>query len=117
MERTKIMERTQQAAKAYLNNERGYVVVAENYECKAGKIDFVSMTDEALVFTKFIVVKDGFEDEGEYTRGEFEQIAASFLSENEYVDIKVRFDIMQLRVLADDKAFVRYHVNALGVIE
>lgn len=107
------MEKTQKAAKAYLN-QRGYEVVAENYECKAGKIDFVSTIDEVLVFTKFIVVKDGFEDEDEYTRGEFEQIAASFLSENEYVDMKVRFDIMQLRVLADDKAFVRYHVKRIG---
>lgn len=114
-----LQDKGKKAAKAYLK-QRGYEVLDVDYESKFGNIDFVSKQDDVLVFTNLEILgpdHDGFPEDsfGGSTRGKLECIMADYLQNHDYVDMSVRFDAMKLLVLGDDKAFVRYHVNALGV--
>lgn len=106
------------AAKAYLEN-KGYEVVDTNYKCPYGQIDVVSMFEDVLAFTSVAVYrndqnklpKERFNDND---RQRMEQVMAHYLANHDYVDMSVRWDNMSILVITDDRALLRYHVNALG---
>ena len=74
---------------------------------------------ETLVFVTVQTLTDidrGFPSEGisPSVRSRNEKIAAYYLSEFRDVDFPVRFDIVSLLVVAEDRALMRHYVNALG---
>lgn len=106
------------AAKAYLEN-KGYEVVDTDYKCPYGQIDVVSKFEDVLAFTSVAVYrndqnklpKERFSDDD---RQRMEQVMAHYLANHDYVDMSVRWDNMSILVITDDRALLRYHVNALG---
>ena len=47
-------------------------------------------------------------------REKYEKIAALFLRDYDAVDVPVRFDVVSLLVVDDDRALVRHHINAFA---
>ena len=106
------------AAQAYLEN-KGYEIVDTDYRCPFGQIDVVSKFEDTLAFTSVSVYRnDSYTMPKEHIdandRQRMEQVMAKYLSEHDYVDMSVRWDNMSILVVSDDKALLRYHVNALG---
>lgn len=113
-----IKERTKTAAKMYLQH-RGYDI-RSTWESKE-QFGFIAKDNDTVAFVRLLsngIEKDGFPAEQEMSREDFEQMACSLLAQHDYrdlVDMPVRFDILSLKVLCADRAFIRHHVNALGV--
>lgn len=114
-------ERGELAARRYLER-RGFEVVDANWRCNFGEADIIAIEDDVLVF---IEVKTraseemGFPEEAvtKEKRSRYEKIAAAYLVEHDHGTMPVRFDVISITMIADDRAFLRHHRNAFGVGE
>lgn len=106
-----------EAAAAYYLEHIGYEVIDRNWTCPAGEADIVARDGEWLVFcevkTRTNIYK-GFPEESvdAEKRDRYEKIAAWYMKHFDELDIPVRFDIISLLVVADDRALVRHLKNA-----
>ena len=111
-----IFQRGMAAAGRYLERF-GYEILERDWECPAGSADIIARDREALVFCEVKTYTDmmtGFPSEapdGE-KRARDEKVAAWYLQEYEEVDIPVRFDVVALLVVSEDRALIRHYVNA-----
>lgn len=116
---TELTNRSRLAAARFLRH-RGYDVLEQDWECKAGVADLVAQDkDGTLVF--FILKTrtgsaQGFpkEDTSVKKREKMEKIAACFLKDHDFKDVPVRFDIMSLIVIGESRAFLRHHLHAFS---
>lgn len=111
--------RGEDAATKYLEN-KGYVILDRNWKCKLGEIDIVAKFEDVLIFVEVKTrtnIELGLPEDavGPKKRRKYESLAAMYLQEHEYVDMAVRFDVVGLLVLKQDRAFIRHHVNAFGI--
>lgn len=113
-----LSKRGEDAAARYLER-KGYVIAERSWTCAAGKADIIAYDEEALVFVQ---VTDNAPDDwmldadlDVVDRKRSERIAALFLQGHEVVDVQVRFDVISLQILDNDRALIRHHVNALAV--
>ena len=110
--------RGEEAAAKFLQR-RGFEVVERNWKCIAGEADIIALQDDTLCFVEVKTrsdVQKGFPSEAvnERKRDRYERIAACYLKEHVYDDLRVRFDVISILVLNNDRAFLRHHVNAFG---
>ena len=107
--------RGKEAAAKFLVH-RGYDVLERDWECYAGTADIIALDEDTLVFVEVNTRRDGFPSEEADTekRTRFEKIALAFLRDYDEVDLAVRFDVISIVVVADDRALVKHHTNALG---
>ncbi len=110
--------RGEDAAARYLFR-RGYEIVARNWTCRAGEVDIIARTDDAIVFVEVKTRKDtskGLPSEAvdARKRKKYEDIAISFLRDYDACNIRVRFDVISLVQIAPDRALVRHHIDAFG---
>ena len=117
-----LAERGVDAAEKFLER-KGYEILAKNWQCDAGEIELVAHddNDDALCFvevkTRHRSGESIFPCEAisSAKREKLESIAFSWLMENSCEpNIHIRFDVISLVVLDDNKAFLRWHINALG---
>ena len=99
----------------------GYEILERNWLCPAGEADIIAREDETLVFVEVKTrtsLKKGFPSEAvdEAKRSRYERIAAWYLRESDLVDIPVRFDVVDLLVVSEDRAMIKHYVNAFGVV-
>lgn len=111
-------KRGEEAATCFLER-REYEILDRNWKCIAGEADIVALQDDTLCFIEVKTRKDaqkGFPSEAVDTRkrSRYERIAACYLKDHDYADVRVRFDIIAILVLGDDRAFLRHHLNAFG---
>ena len=111
-------KRGEDAAARYLAR-RGYEIVARNWTCPAGEADIIARTDDAIVFVEVKTRKDaemGLPSEAvdARKRKKYEDIAMMFLSDYDVCDVRVRFDVVSLVQVAEDRALVRHHIDAFG---
>lgn len=115
-----ITERTKTAAKRFLEH-RGYEV-RSTWESK-DQYGFIAKGEDAVAFIRLVsngIDKPGFPEEPTMSRDEFEQVACNILAADEngdMTDMPVRFDVLALKVLCADRAFIRHHINVLGMDE
>lgn len=107
------------AAAARFLDRRGYDVVETDWTCAAGSVDIVATDGDAIAFVEVCTrhAEDmGMPEErtGEDERSRKERVAAMYLARIDAVDVRVRFDVVSIVVLAPDRAMIRHHVNALG---
>lgn len=103
-------EKAIEAAKRYLMR-REYEVLDERV---SDRIDIVAKDEDALVF--FIVKARMDELPRESVDMEKMELEVyKWLASNDYVDMKVRFDVISMAVIADNRALVRHHVNAFSM--
>lgn len=111
-------KRGEEAAACFLER-REYEILDRNWKCIAGGADIVALQDDTLCFIEVKTRKDaqkGFPSEAVDTRkrSRYERIAACYLKDHDYADVRVRFDIIAILVLGEDRAFLRHHLNAFG---
>ena len=111
-------KRGEEAAACFLER-RKYETLDRNWKCIAGEADIVALQDDTLCFIEVKTRKDaqkGFPSEAVDTRkrSRYERIAACYLKDHDYADVRVRFDIIAILVLGEDRAFLRHHLNAFG---
>ena len=111
-------KRGEEAATCFLER-REYEILDRNWKCIAGEADIVALQDDTLCFIEVKTRKDaqkGFPSEAVDTRkrSRYERIAACYLKDHDYADVRVRFDIIAILVLGEDRAFLRHHLNAFG---
>lgn len=112
-------KRGERAAARFLEH-RGYKVIARNWSCLAGEADIIARDQDALVFVEVKTrsnIEKGLPEEAvtKEKRSRYERIAAFFLADFPEVDIPIRFDIISILVVQEDKALIRHHINAFGV--
>lgn len=111
-------KRGEEAATCFLER-REYEILDRNWKCIAGEADIIALQDDTLCFIEVKTRKDaqkGFPSEAVDTRkrSRYERIAACYLKDHDYADVRVRFDIIAILVLGEDRAFLRHHLNAFG---
>ena len=111
-------KRGEEAAACFLER-REYEILDRNWKCITGEADIVALQDDTLCFIEVKTRKDaqkGFPSEAVDTRkrSRYERIAACYLKDHDYADVRVRFDIIAILVLGEDRAFLRHHLNAFG---
>ena len=112
-----LSEQGVKSAKAYLKH-RGYQILDTNWTCSAGTVDLVVKQDDMLVFVEIVVSDSGFPKEcnSEKKRERFENIAIAYIqTKDDICDVRVRFDVLAISVISNDKAMIRHHVNAFCV--
>ena len=114
-----LAKKGEQAASRYLE-WMGYDIEARNWRCKAGEADIVARDEDCIVFVEVKTrsnVDKGFPEEAvtPEKRARYERIAAMFLREYSCADLAVRFDVIGILALSEDKMLIKHHVNAFGV--
>lgn len=111
--------RGEEAAARFLV-KRGYDIVERNWKCYAGEVDIIARDEETLIFVEVKTRKDcqkGFPAEAVNAekRTRYEKIALEFLKNYEVVDLSVRFDVISIVVVSEDRALIRHHIAAFSV--
>ena len=118
MHNKELGRRGEDAAARYLERF-GYEILDRNWSCPAGEADIVARDLDTLVFcevkTRTSIAK-GFPSESVDTekRARYEKIAAWYLRDYEYVNVPVRFDVVALLVIAEDRALIKHYCNAFA---
>ena len=117
--RNKELGRRGEAAAARYLERFGYEILEMNWQSPAGEVDIVARDCDALVFVEVKTrtnIAKGFPIEvfDEEKRARYEKIAMWYLRDYDFVDIPVRFDIVSLMAVAEDRALIRHYVNAFG---
>ena len=108
--------RGEKAARRYLER-RGMEILDVNWKCFAGEADIVALDEGVLSFVEVKTrrgIEKGFPEEAvdAKKRARYERIAACYLQEHDYVDMRVRFDVISILVISSERAFLRMHLNA-----
>ena len=113
-----IGRRGEAAAARYLEL-KGYEIVERNWACPAGEADIIAYDAGTLVFVEVKTrtsLETGLPSEAvtPAKRARYEKIAGWFLRSVDVCDVPVRFDVVSLLVVSEDRALVRHYVNAFG---
>lgn len=110
----------EEAAARFLSM-RGYEILERNWTCFAGEADIIARDGDALVFVEVKIrcnPRRGFPGEAVSAekRDRYEKMALAYAAECEEANIPVRFDVVSIVVVADDKAMIRHDINAFSVV-
>ena len=111
-------QRGEEAAALYLKR-RGYEILERNWRCFAGEADIIAQDGDTLVFVEVKTrtsIKYGFPAEAvdAAKRDKYEKIALCYLADYEYTDIPVRFDVLSIVAVSEDRACVRHQISAFS---
>ncbi|PKQ38674.1 MAG: YraN family protein [Actinobacteria bacterium HGW-Actinobacteria-1] len=119
MDRVETGRRGEDAAAAYLERI-GMTVIDRNWRCPAGEVDVVFLDGTTLVLCE---VKTRTTDakgspEAAVTpqkQRRIARLAKAYLADAGAEPCAVRFDVISIRVLAEDRALLRHHRDAFTV--
>lgn len=116
LDRQRLGERGEDAAAAFLERA-GITVVERNWRCSAGEIDIVALEDRTIVLvevkTRRTVAKGSPEEAvTPAKRRRYAKLADAYLQSAGLTEVTVRFDVIALLVVAQDRALLRHHRNA-----
>lgn len=115
-DRKRLGERGEDAAAAFLERA-GMTVVERNWRCSAGEIDIIALEDRTIVLvevkTRRTVAKGSPEEAvTPAKRRRYARLADAYLQSAGLMEVAVRFDVIALLVVAEDRALLRHHRNA-----
>lgn len=120
MEKTEVSldEKCERAAKRFLEKQ-GYEIVDVAWDCSHGQVDLIAKNEDVLVFidVRYNTPDDGFKDNEKSMpdrRETFERIAFDYLKSHKISECAVRADEISFLICAEDRAFLRHHINALN---
>jgi putative endonuclease len=117
MDRTEIARRGEDAAAAFLERI-GMTVEVRNWRSPAGEIDIIARDGESLVFVEVKTRKSERAGTAEEAVSAAKQrrivkLARAYLAtERSDHEECVRFDVVAIRVIADDRALLRHYRSA-----
>src|SRR5512143_3477711 len=119
MDRKELGRRGEDAAAAYLERV-GIRVEETNWRTSAGEIDIVAWDGPDLVLVEVKTrrsLKMGTPEEAvsPTKQRRIVRLAGAWLASHEAHPRAVRFDVVSLRVLSEDRALLRHHRNAFAV--
>ena len=99
---------------------KDYEIVETNWTCAAGEADIIAWGEECLVFCEVKTrtnIDKGFPSESvtKKKRQKYEKIAAWYLQDHDWLDVRIRFDVIDILVVGTDRAMIKHIVNAFGV--
>lgn len=106
-------ERGEDAAAAYLERA-GMTVLERNWRTECGEVDIIALEDETIVFCEVKTRKTaakGTPDDAvtPAKQRKYSRLARAYLQANAIDDVPVRFDVVSLLVLGEDRALLRHH--------
>ena len=106
-------ERGENAAAAYLERS-GWTLVERNWRCSSGEIDIVALDGEVLVLCEVKTrkgVSKGTPEEAvtPAKQKRYKRLAAAYVQAASIEPVEMRFDVITLLVLAEDRALLRHH--------
>lgn len=119
MKDNNLFEKAVQASARYCEL-KGYEVVEQNWSPEGSdeSIPLIAYDDDVLVFID-VTAKNGFEGfvpESETDREAMEALAARYLAQAELeANVEIRFDIISMMVVREDRAMLKHHINAFSV--
>ena len=98
---------------------RGYEILETGWESPAGAVDIIARADEGVVFVEVNArtgAEAGFPAEADTAakRASFERAAIAYMAGYDEADVSVRFDIISMVVMSENRAMLRHHINALS---
>ena len=117
MDRSEVARRGEDAAAAYLERT-GMRIEARNWRCKSGEIDIVAYDGETLVLVEVKTRRSQKAGRPEEAVSETKQrrivrLAEAYMaSAGVAQEGPVRFDVIALRVLGEDRALLRHYRGA-----
>ncbi len=108
--------RGEAAAAAYLERV-GMTVVERNWRCKAGEIDIVALDGGALVLVEVKtrrVTSAGTPEEAvsPTKQRRLVRLAEAYIKHAGVTPDEIRFDVVAIRPIAEDRALLRHHRGA-----
>ena len=119
MKDNNLIDRAVSASARYLEL-RGYEVLEQNWSPEGSEesVPLIAYDDDVLVFVD-VTVRNGFEGfvpESETDRKAMEILAAKYLAQaDDEPNFEVRFDIISMMVVREDRAMLKHHINAFSV--
>jgi len=112
-DRKRLGQRGEDAAAAFLERA-GMTVVERNWRCSAGEIDIVALDGTTIVLVEVKTrrsVSKGTPEEAvtPAKRRRYAKLAAAYLQSAGVSDVPLRFDVISLLVVAEDRALLRHH--------
>lgn len=108
------------AATGTFLERRGFEILERGWAHGDASVDYIARDEGDLVFVTCLVGENdgtGFPKE-EIDRKANERLAIAYLAEHpESGDCAIRFDTVSLVVVADNRALLRHHRNALCAVE
>ena len=109
-------ERGEDAAAAYLERI-GVNVVERNWRCQHGEIDIVGIDGTTVVLCEVKTRRTRAKGSPEESitaakRRRYARLAEAYLQESGLTEVVVRFDVIGLLVIAEDRALLRHHRGA-----
>lgn len=119
MDRTEIGARGEDAAAAYLERA-GLQIVDRNWRTSRGEIDIVALDGETLVLCEVKTRTTAARGTPEEAVSPAKQrrivrLAQAYVAAAGLGECQVRFDVISIRVLAEDRALLRHHRAAFAV--
>jgi putative endonuclease len=115
-ERKRLGERGEDAAAAYLERA-GLTVVERNWRCPDGEVDIIALDEKTLVLCEVKTRKTVRKGSAEAAvtpakQRKYARLAAVYVSKSGLHDVQIRFDVITIFVLAEDRALLRHHRDA-----
>lgn len=112
-DRKRIGERGEDAAAAYLERA-GMTIVERNWRCKSGEIDIIALDGEELVLVEVKTRRGtgkGTPDEAvtPAKQKKYARLARAYIQHAGLRSPNLRFDVIALLVIAEDRALLRHH--------
>jgi len=112
-DRKKLGDRGEDAAAAYLERA-GMTVVERNWRCSLGEIDIVALEGTTLVLCEVKTRRTEGKGSPEAAvtpakQRRYAKLANAYTAQNDLTDTSVRFDVIALLVIAEDRALLRHH--------
>src|SRR5450759_2824592 len=119
MDSTAIGRRGEDSAAAYLERI-GYRIEERNWRCPIGEIDIVAWDEDALVLAEVKTRRTEKAGSAEEAVSPAKQhrlvkLAAAWLSSTTRRPESIRFDVIAIRVIAQDRALLRHYRSAFEV--
>lgn len=116
------MRRRGNLSAAWYLRRHDYVILDTDWTCEAGSVDLVAMDRDCLTFVEVTTsasFDNGFpcESVSKKKRRKYENIALAYLVTHDFSDLPMRFDVVDVVKLDDDRCAIKHHVNAFGVAE
>lgn len=118
MDRSEVARRGEDAAAAFLERV-GMAIEDRNWRTSSGEIDIVAREDDTLVFVEVKTRRSEragtAEDAVSPTKQrQVARIAKAYIAAHPEAPEAVRFDVVAIRVLGEDRALLRHYRDAFG---
>lgn len=120
-DRKALGQRGEDAAAAYLERA-GMTVVERNWRCKSGEMDIIALDGAEVVLCEVKTrrhTSKGTPDEAvtPAKQKRYARLAAAYIQASGVPEMAIRFDVVSILVIAQDRALLRHHRAAFTIGE